>query len=105
MKAAGRTKQRRIREARAAELATQAPSLNLASDGNVEQAFAGSAKVLEAAYSYPFIAHATLEPQNCTASYPRRQGRDLGAGRRIRTRAARSSLKTLDLKMRISSSI
>jgi isoquinoline 1-oxidoreductase beta subunit len=54
---------------RAAELSKQAPALNLFSDGNVEQALAGSAKVLEAAYSYPFIAHATLEPQNCTAHY------------------------------------
>jgi isoquinoline 1-oxidoreductase beta subunit len=58
---------------RAAELSKQAPAVNLISDGNVEQALAGSAKVLEAAYSYPFIAHATLEPQNCTASY--RDGR------------------------------
>jgi isoquinoline 1-oxidoreductase subunit beta len=54
---------------RAAELSTQAPALNLISDGHVDQALAGSAKVLEAAYSYPFIAHATLEPQNCTAHY------------------------------------
>ena len=52
---------------RAAELSRQPPALNLISDGNVEQALAGSAKVLEAAYSYPFLAHATLEPQNCTA--------------------------------------
>jgi len=58
---------------RAAELSTQAPAFNLISDGHVEQALAGSAKVLEAAYSYPFIAHATLEPQNCTASF--RDGR------------------------------
>jgi isoquinoline 1-oxidoreductase beta subunit len=58
---------------RAAELSKQVPALSLISEGNVEQALAGSAKVLEAAYSYPFIAHATLEPQNCTAHY--RDGR------------------------------
>jgi isoquinoline 1-oxidoreductase beta subunit len=58
---------------RAAELSRQAPAFTLISEGHVEQALAGSAKVLEAAYSYPFIAHATLEPQNCTASY--RDGR------------------------------
>ncbi|MDB6115120.1 MAG: iorB [Lacunisphaera sp.] len=36
-------------------------------DGDVEAAFAGAKAVIEGAYSYPFISHATLEPQNCTA--------------------------------------
>jgi isoquinoline 1-oxidoreductase subunit beta len=52
---------------RALELSAQAPTLKVLRDGNVDAALAGSAKVLEAAYQYPFIAHATLEPQNCTA--------------------------------------
>ena len=35
--------------------------------GDVEQALAGAARVVEAYYEFPFLSHATLEPHNCTA--------------------------------------
>jgi len=52
---------------RAAELSKQAPQRSLRNDGNVTAGLAGAARVVTAEYSYPFIAHAPLEPQNCTA--------------------------------------
>jgi len=36
-------------------------------EGNVAQAFAQAAKVVEAEYFTPYLNHATMEPQNCTA--------------------------------------
>ncbi|OAI17797.1 MULTISPECIES: xanthine dehydrogenase family protein molybdopterin-binding subunit [Methylomonas] len=39
----------------------------LRNDGDVEAALAGAAKTVEAKYVYPFISHASIEPQNATA--------------------------------------
>ncbi len=53
----------------AAQLSTQAPQRSLRADGDADAALGRAARTVEAAYYYPFIAHATLEPQNCTASF------------------------------------
>ena len=51
----------------AADLAAKTPDYSLRDDGDVAGALKGAARVIEASYSYPFIAHAALEPMNCTA--------------------------------------
>ena len=54
---------------KAAELLKAEPENTMRSYGNVDQALKGAAKVVEAVYSYPFLAHGTLEPMGTTASY------------------------------------
>ena len=41
------------------------PGLPAAARGNVEAAFAKAARVIEADYEFPFLAHASMEPLNC----------------------------------------
>jgi isoquinoline 1-oxidoreductase beta subunit len=55
-------------ERQAAALKEQ-PGETLRADGDVEKALGAAVKIVEASYYYPFVSHANLEPQNCTALF------------------------------------
>ena len=54
---------------RAEELLQLPPASTLRKYGDPDAALKSSAKVVEATYEYPFIAHVTLEPQGATAHW------------------------------------
>jgi len=53
----------------ATKLSQQTPASYLRRDGDTAAALGNAAHVVEAAYSYPFLSHIDLEPQNCTAHF------------------------------------
>src|SRR5207249_1299663 len=46
--------------------ASQQPGVVARKEGDVARAMAGAAQKVEAVYEVPFLAHATMEPVNCT---------------------------------------
>jgi isoquinoline 1-oxidoreductase beta subunit len=49
------------------KMAARRPGMVIRKDGDAEAALAAAARVVHAEYELPLLAHATLEPQNCTA--------------------------------------
>jgi isoquinoline 1-oxidoreductase beta subunit len=76
--------------------AANAGSAKVRADGNPEQAFAGAARVLEATYELPFLAHAPMEPMNCTV-HVQADRCDVWTGTQVITRARAVAAKVTGL--------
>lgn len=55
------------RQAECRRLAALPPQRVARNDGDVDAAFASAARMLQATYELPLLAHAPMEPMNCTA--------------------------------------
>ncbi|MHB8455013.1 MAG: xanthine dehydrogenase family protein molybdopterin-binding subunit [Acidiferrobacterales bacterium] len=64
--------------------------------GDADRAVAGAAKKIEAVYEVPYLAHACMEPMNCTADV-RRDGCDVWVPTQAQTGAQRTAAKITGL--------
>jgi isoquinoline 1-oxidoreductase beta subunit len=66
--------------------------------GDIDSAMASAATKVEAVYQVPFLAHATMEPMNCTA-HVRKDGCDVWVGSQALARAQAAAAKTAGLPL------
>lgn len=66
--------------------------------GNVGTAMAGAATRVESTYQVPFLAHATMEPMNCTV-HVRRDGCEIWVGNQALARAQATAAKIAGLPL------
>ncbi|RJT29088.1 xanthine dehydrogenase family protein molybdopterin-binding subunit [Mesorhizobium waimense] len=66
--------------------ASNTPGAVARSEGDVEKALAGATRRLEAVYQLPFLAHATMEPMNCTV-HVKKDACDVWVGTQVPTMA------------------
>jgi isoquinoline 1-oxidoreductase subunit beta len=66
--------------------------------GDIDAAMARSVTKVEAAYQVPFLAHATMEPMNCTV-HVRKDGCAVWVGSQVVARAQAAAAKTASLSL------
>jgi isoquinoline 1-oxidoreductase beta subunit len=66
--------------------------------GDVDKAMAGAITRVEATYQVPFLAHATMEPMNCTV-HLRKDGCEVWVGSQVVARAQAAAAKTAGLPL------
>ena len=78
------------------DAASKNPGVVARKDGDVEKAMAGATKKVEAIYQVPFLAHAPMEPMNCTV-HVRDDGCDVWVGTQVAARAQRAAAEVTGL--------
>lgn len=73
------------------------PGLPARKDGDVDAAFAKAAKVIEASYDFPYLAHAPMEPLDCVVKLDP-NGCEIWAGDQFQTIDQASAAHVLGLK-------
>jgi isoquinoline 1-oxidoreductase beta subunit len=82
----------------ALEKATLSPGAVAQDIGDVDKAIAGAATKVEASYHLPFLAHATMEPMNCTV-HVRNDSCEIWVGNQAIARAQAAAAKALGLPL------
>ncbi len=80
------------------ERATQNPGAVAQNVGDVAKAMASGVTKVEATYQVPFLAHATMEPMNCTV-HVRKDGCEVWVGNQVLARAQAAAAKTAGLPL------
>jgi isoquinoline 1-oxidoreductase beta subunit len=84
--------------ARELEQATLNPGAVAQNIGDIDKAMAGAVTKVEATYQLPFLAHATMEPMNCTV-HVRRDGCEIWVGSQAMARVQAAAAKTAGLPL------
>jgi isoquinoline 1-oxidoreductase beta subunit len=80
------------------ETATLNPGAVAQNIGDVEKAMASAVTKVEATYQVPFLAHATMEPMNCTV-HVRKDGCEIWVGSQAMARVQAAAAKTAGLPL------
>jgi CO/xanthine dehydrogenase Mo-binding subunit len=80
------------------DAASSKPGVVARNDGDFAGAFAKAATKVEAIYQVPFLAHATMEPMNCTV-HVRKDSCEVWVGSQVLTRAQQTAAKTAGLPL------
>jgi len=80
------------------DAASQQPGVVARTQGHVAEALAGAAQKIDAVYQVPFLAHATMEPMNCTV-HVRNDGCEVWTGSQTLSRAQATAARVTGLPL------